>query len=106
MQVTSTNPARIFDLESKGDLSPGRDADFVVVDLDQTRVVDASLLGSSSDFSIYEGRELRGWPVLTVSRGAVVMRDGVLVGREGHGRYLRRRSSGSAGVNPTPLAER
>ena len=48
------------------------------------------MLGSSSDFSIYEGRTLRGWPVLTASRGVVVARDGAFVGTEGHGRYLRR----------------
>jgi dihydroorotase-like cyclic amidohydrolase len=88
--VTSTNPARIFGLEHKGQLLPGRDADFVVVDLDVERTVDADMLGSSSDFSIYEGRTLRGWPVLTVSRGEVVVRDGEVVGSEGHGRFVRR----------------
>lgn len=88
--VTSRNPARIFGLAGKGALLPGKDADFVVVDLDLERTVDAAMLGSSSDFSIYEGRSLRGWPVLTVCRGAVVVRDGELVGRAGHGRYLRR----------------
>ena len=88
--VTSTNPARIFGLERKGALVPGRDADFVVVDLELEREVDAAHLGSVSDFSIYEGRTLRGWPVLTVSRGAVVVRDGEVVGPEGHGRFLRR----------------
>jgi dihydropyrimidinase len=90
VSVTSTNPARIFGLGSKGELLPGRDADFVLVDLDQERTVDAEMLGSSSDFSIYEGRTLRGWPVLTVSRGEVVVRDGEVVGSEGHGRFLRR----------------
>ena len=88
--VTSANPARILGLPGKGALLPGMDADFVIVDLDLERTVDAEMLGSASDFSIYEGRTLRGWPVLTVCRGSVVMRDGELVGREGHGRYLRR----------------
>ena len=69
---------------------PGRDADFVVVDLELERTVDADLLGSVSDFSIYEGRTLRGWPVLTVCRGEIVVRDGEIVGHEGHGRFLRR----------------
>ena len=88
--ITSTNAARIFGLAGKGELLPGKDADFVVVDLERERVVDAEMLGSSSDFSIYEGRTLRGWPVLTASRGVVVARDGAIVGAEGHGRYLRR----------------
>jgi dihydropyrimidinase len=89
-EVTSRNPARIFGLQRKGRLIPGADADFVVVDLELERVVDAASLGSASDFSIYEGRVLRGWPVLTACRGTVVMRDGEVVGPEGHGRFLRR----------------
>lgn len=90
VSLTSTRPAEIFGLSRKGRLLPGMDADFVVIDLDLERTVDARDLGSNSDFSIYEGRALRGWPVLTVSRGTVVMQDGQVVGEEGHGRYLRR----------------
>ena len=88
--ITSTNPARILGLPGKGALLPGMDADFVVVDLELERVVDPAMLGSVSDFSIWEGRTLRGWPTLTVCRGVVVMRDGAVTGSEGHGRYLRR----------------
>ena len=90
--VTSTNAARIFGFESKGNLIPGKDADFVVVDLDLEREVEAAMLGSAADFSIYEGRTLRGWPVATVCRGAVVARDGELVGDEGWGTFLARRA--------------
>ena len=90
-ELCCASPARIFGLANKGALTPGRDADFVVIDLDLEREVTAEMLGSVSDFSIYEGRRMRGWPVLTVSRGEVVMRDGEIVGREGHGRFLRRR---------------
>ncbi|MEZ5099926.1 MAG: amidohydrolase family protein [Thermoleophilia bacterium] len=92
--VTSANAARLLGLAGKGALLPGFDADLVVLDLDRERVVDAAGLGSTSDFSVYEGRTMRGWPALTVSRGVVVMRDGRVVGPEGHGRYLRRRPTG------------
>jgi dihydropyrimidinase len=90
VELCCESPARIFGLESKGALLPGRDADFVVLDLELEREVSAEMLCSSSDFSIYEGRRLRGWPVLTVCRGEVVMQDGEIVGPEGHGRFLRR----------------
>jgi dihydropyrimidinase len=94
--LTSTNPASILGLSSKGALLPGKDADLVIVDLDLERLVDAAMLGSVADFSVWEGRRLRGWPVLTVCRGRVIQRDGEIVGPEGHGRYLRR------AVAPTP----
>jgi dihydropyrimidinase len=100
-ELCSESPAQIFGLETKGALLPGKDADLVVVDLDLERRVDAAMLGSASDFSIYEGRTLRGWPVLTVSRGEIVMRDGELTGREGHGRYLRRRTPPGGNGPPT-----
>jgi len=40
------------------------------------------------DHTPYEGREVTGWPVLTMRRGAVVMRDGVVSAAPGSGRYL------------------
>jgi len=64
--------------------------DLVIVDLNAERVVDHADLGSFSDYTIYQGWRLRGWPVLTVVRGTIVMQDGKVVGPPGHGRYLAR----------------
>ena len=89
-EITSFNTARIFGLPAKGRLEPGADADLALVDLDQERTVDPAYLGSRADFSPWEGQRLRGWAVRTLVRGVTVMRDGQIVGREGHGRYLRR----------------
>jgi dihydropyrimidinase len=101
--ITSTNAARIFGLERKGALLPGRDADFVVVDLERERTVSAEILGSRSDFSIYEGRRLRGWPALTVRRGEVLARDGELVASPGGGRYIAR-TPRRAPIRPMEIA--
>lgn len=90
-EVTSYNPARIFNLyPRKGTLRAGADADLVIVDLGLERTVHAADLRSHADFSIYEGQTLRGWPVLTMVRGKVVMRDGQIVGPQGHGKYIPR----------------
>ena len=89
--VTSQNPARAFGLEPrKGTLLPGADADFVLVDTEGEREVHAADLASSSDFSVYEGMALRGWPALTCSRGTVIF-EGGRFGPPGHGRFLDRR---------------
>lgn len=90
-QLLGSNPARIFGLDKrKGALFVGADADLTLVDLDKTRVVRAAELGSYADYSLYDGWSLKGWPVVTIVRGVVVMRDGKIVGPAGHGRFLKR----------------
>jgi dihydropyrimidinase len=90
-EVLSENPAKLFNLyPQKGSFLIGSDADLTVVDLGMERVVTASDLGSFSDYSLYEGWNLKGWPVLTMVRGEVVMRDGKLVGKPGFGKFIRR----------------
>lgn len=89
-ELLTTAPANIFHLPQKGRLQIGADADFTLVDLDATRVVDGKSLGSYADYSLYDGWNLRGWPILTMVRGVTVMRNGQIVGPPGHGRYLRR----------------
>jgi dihydropyrimidinase len=75
--VTSTNAARIFGLwPRKGAVAVGFDADLTLVDLKKRRVVRADELETSADFTPFEGIELKGWPVLALLRGEVVMRDG------------------------------
>jgi dihydropyrimidinase len=88
-QVTALNPARLFGLAPrKGTLRPGADADLVLVDLGAARPVAPGRLGSAADFSPWEGWTLRGWPVLTLLRGRVVMEGGRAVGGPGGGCYL------------------
>jgi dihydropyrimidinase len=90
-QVTALNPARLFGLAPrKGTLRPGADADLVLADLDATRPVEAARHHSASDFSLWEGWSLTGWPVTTFVRGTVVMDKGEVVGEPGSGRYLAR----------------
>jgi len=90
-QVTSMNAAQAYNMyPRKGAIRVGSDADLAVVDLGLERKVDPAELGSASDFSLQEGQTLKGWPVLTLSRGVVVARDGKLVGKPGHGQFIKR----------------
>jgi Dihydroorotase and related cyclic amidohydrolases len=90
-QVMSTNAAKIFGAyPRKGYLGVGGDADICIIDLEKEQVVKANMLESSQPFTIYEGRKIKGWPVMTISRGEVVMEGGIITGKAGHGRYLRR----------------
>jgi dihydropyrimidinase len=89
-ELLTSAPARVFDLKRKGSLAPGQDADITLVDLDKVRTVDPVALGSWSDYSLYEGQALRGWPVRTILRGQTIMRDGEITGEGGFGNYLSR----------------
>jgi len=89
--VTSTNPSKLFGLyPQKGTIAVGSDADLVVWDDEETRTVDGASMYSRSDYSPYDGFEVRGWPKWTLSRGEVVLQDGEVIGKKGRGRLVRR----------------
>ena len=74
VKACSENPARIFGLyPKKGTISVGSDADLVLVDLNRTMKVSRDMIYSSAGWSIWEGKELKGWPVMTILRGRVIM---------------------------------
>ena len=91
-EVTSYNTSRIFGLyPKKGTLQRGCDADLVMVDLDLEQRVTPELLQSYSDYTIYDGYSIKGWPVLTMVRGQVVMHDGQISSKTlGHGEFIAR----------------
>ena len=76
VEVTSTNAAKLFGLyPRKGTIAVGSDADIVVFDPDLTRTIERAMLKSNAGYSVYEGWEVTGWPVITLRRGEVVFRD-------------------------------
>jgi dihydropyrimidinase len=91
-EVTSYNTARIFGIyPKKGTIQPGSDADLTIVDLDLEKTVTPDLLQSYSDYTIYDGWKLRGWPVMTIVRGKIIMEDGQVANEAlGHGEFIPR----------------
>lgn len=87
--VNSTNAAEVFLLRNKGVIAPGYDADLAIVDLDWEREITPELFGDS-DFSVYEGMKLKGWPRYTISRGDIIQKNGVITAESGRGKYIRR----------------
>lgn len=79
--VNAYGPAKRFGIyPAKGSLEPGSDADLVLIDMDEERVVEHEGKGTC----IYTGMKLRGWPVLTVAGGRVIYENGV-VDESAHG---------------------
>jgi dihydropyrimidinase len=95
VKIASFNPSTIHGLwPSKGAVLPGFDADLVLVDLQKTQEVTMDTLHFAlSDFSLFEGWKLKGWPVMTMIDGKVVMSDGEIIGKPGTGKYLPRSAS-------------
>jgi dihydropyrimidinase len=91
VDLLSTAPARLFGFASKGSLESGLDADIVVFDPDARRVIHASDLHHSSDYTPYDGMEVTGAVRSVFVRGRAVIRDGVFVGERGLGRFVERR---------------
>ena len=91
-EVTSYNTARIFGIyPKKGTIQPGSDADLTIVDLDLEKTVTPDLLQSYSDYTIYAGWKLRGWPVMTIVRGNIIMEDGQVANEAlGYGEFIPR----------------
>lgn len=90
-QLWAEWPARMFGMGGrKGRIAPGLDADLVVVDPDSRRRMTPEEHYGPIGYTPYDGMELTGWPVATVARGAVVVREGRWLGEAGRGRFLAR----------------
>ena len=91
VEVTSTNPAKLFGLyPRKGVVAVGSDADVVLWDPDETRTIRDEDMFSGSGYSVHAGRVVTGWPTLTMRRGEIVYRDGEIRGEAGSGQLAPR----------------
>ncbi|MBE9041325.1 dihydroorotase [Oscillatoriales cyanobacterium LEGE 11467] len=74
----STAVAKAYQIPNKGVISPGYDADLILVDLENYRPVEAKNLSTKCGWSPFEGWNLTGWPVVTVVGGKVAYEKGQL----------------------------
>jgi dihydropyrimidinase len=103
VELTSTNHAKIYGLyPRKGSIGVGFDADITLWDPHRRETIRQENLHHGSDYTPWEGFEVTGWPVMTIARGEVVARDGVIVGKKGAGRILERDISAYAAAGEMP----
>ena len=91
VQVLSSNPARILGLDKKGAVKVGNDADLVIIDPEKEKTISISNLHTKSDYTIYEGLKVKGCPIMTISRGEIIAKNGEFIGKVGRGKFIRRR---------------
>lgn len=81
VRLTSSNPAKIFNILGKGEIKVGNDADFTVVDLMKKKKIENSWIASKSGWTPYDGELVTGWPVKTIINGKFVMSDDQIIGK-------------------------
>jgi dihydroorotase len=88
VDLLAAGPARVFGAFHKGRIALGMDADFTLVDLGRRRRIEESWIVSPCGWTPFAGMEVTGWPVMTILRGGVVMREDEVQGAP-RGRIVR-----------------
>ena len=94
--VTSTNIAKILNCyPKKGAILVGSDADIVVWDPEKEKTISAEGQQSAIDYNVFEGKQVKGLPRFTLTRGQVAVHDGEIRTQEGHGEFVTREPNGT-----------
>jgi dihydroorotase (multifunctional complex type) len=89
VQAYSETPARLLGLyPRKGAIRAGADADIVLVDTEQEHVLKNENIVSKAGWTPYDGRRVKGRPVMTFLRGTTVAEKGEVVAEAGGGRFV------------------
>jgi len=89
VQVLCENPARIFGLyPKKGTIAVGSDADLLVFDPGHAFTIQAGNQHTGAGYTLYEGRDVLGWPEMSFQRGQRVLWRGEIVALPGRGEFL------------------
>ena len=83
VELMCVNPVRLFGIKNKGALEEGRHADITMVDLNKESQISSDWLEYKCGWSPFTGEVVRGWPVATLLKGEVVMREGQVMGEPG-----------------------
>ncbi|MFR9063690.1 MAG: amidohydrolase family protein [[Clostridium] scindens] len=87
----AVQPAKAFGIYGrKGDIKPGFDADFVIVDPNKEWEITSESLLYVNKISAFVGMKGKGLPVCTIIRGNVVAEDGKITAEKGVGTLIRR----------------
>lgn len=103
VDIVATSPARMFGLAPrKGTIAIGSDADLLIWDPSAEMTIRQSALHHASDYTLYEGKTVRGLPRTVTLRGEVIVQDREFVGEPGAGQFLHRSRSGTPTAQTTP----
>lgn len=88
VRMAVTNPAKMLRIfPKKGTIQIGSDADLVVIDPKKEKTLTSSNVYTKVGWTPYEGRKVRGVPVMTIRRGEIIMEEGAVTGKPGSGKF-------------------
>ncbi len=91
VELTSTNPAKMYGLHpQKGSIKIGSDADLTIWDPNKIDTIRQSDLHHGSDYTPFEGIEVRGWPIQTWLRGQKIYEKNKFLKQNNLGQYISR----------------
>ena len=91
VRAYSETPARLLGLyPRKGAIQPGSDADIVLVDPEEDHVLKNEDIVSRAGWTPFDGRRVKGRPVMTLLRGHLVAERGHVVAAPGLGDFVTR----------------
>jgi len=79
VKMTSYNPRKLFKLSDKGIVAVGASADFTLVDMNREEEIRQDWLASRCGWSPFTGDKVKGWPIATIIRGALIMQEAEIV---------------------------
>ena len=99
VELSATNPAKIFGMEKqKGRIAEGLDADILLWDPKAEYTISAATQRMATDYSMFEGWQVKGNAAKVYSRGELVVdnvvQPGKFLGATGRGRFVKREANG------------
>ena len=88
VELVSANPAKVFNLGTKGKLERGADADVILIDMKARGKIDPDKFFSKAHYSPFENWKTQGAVRATIVNGRIVYQDGQIVGSLGDGNVL------------------
>jgi dihydropyrimidinase len=100
-EIVSTNAAKIFGIfPQKGILRVGSDADIVIMDPKIERIITVEDSLYEMDWYPCEGMKIKGWPVVTISKGKLLWKENEFYGKAGEGKFIKRKLSPNLSKKP------
>ncbi|MGI4748771.1 MAG: dihydroorotase [Janthinobacterium lividum] len=80
VDLMAAGPARVYNMAGKGRIAAGNDADFTLVDMKARRTISNDWIATPCGWTPFDGMQVTGWPIATILRGTIVMRDDTVLG--------------------------